>query len=125
MGKWKKMSLYVMTVFYILAGFNHFANPIFYKKIMPPWLDWHTTLIFISGALEIIFGVLLLPIKTRQLAAWGIIALLIAVFPANVQMMINFRNEQNPYYWVAVLRLPLQLLLIGWAYQFTKNKKIK
>ena len=114
-----------MEAFYVIAGINHFINPVFYKKIMPPWLDWHTTLIFISGALEIIFGVLLLPIKTRQLAAWGIIVLLIAVFPANVQMMVNFRNEQNPYLWIAVLRLPVQLLLIRWAYQFTKNKKIK
>ena len=111
-----------MVVFYVMAGVNHFANPNFYKKIMPPWLDWHYTLICISGAFEIILGVLLLPIKTRQFAAWGIIALLIVVFPANVQMMINFREEQNPYLWIAVLRLPFQLLLICWAYQFAKNK---
>lgn len=122
MGKWEKISLYVMVVFYVMAGVNHFANPNFYKKIMPPWLDWHYTLICISGAFEIILGVLLLPIKTRQFAAWGIIALLIVVFPANVQMMINFREEQNPYLWIAVLRLPFQLLLICWAYQFAKNK---
>ncbi len=86
-------------------------------------MDWHDTLILFSGIIEIVSGVLLLPIKTRPLAAWGIIALLIAVFPANVQMMINFREEQNPYLWIAILRLPLQLLLIGWAYQYTKNKK--
>lgn len=124
MSKWKKISLYAMAGLYILAGVNHFANPIFYKRIMPPWIDWHDTLILMSGIIEIVLGILLLPIKTRQLAAWGIIALLIAVFPANVQMMMNFRNEHNPYYWVAVLRLPFQLLLIGWAYQYTKNKKI-
>ena len=113
----------MMAGFYILAGINHFVNPVFYKKIMPPWLDWHDTLILISGIIEIVLGILLLPIKTRQFAAWGLIALLIAVFPANVQMMINFREEQKPYLWIAVLRLPLQLLLIWWAYQYTKNKQ--
>ena len=113
-----------MAGFYILAGINPFVYPGFYKKIMPPWLDGHYALIFISGVAEVVVGILLLPVKTRQLAAWSIIALLIAVFPANVQMMINFREEQNAYLWIAVLRLPLQLLLIWWAYKYTSHKKM-
>ena len=113
-----------MAAFYVMAGANHFINPDFYKKIMPPWLPGHCSLIYISGVFEIVFGLLLLPEQTRRPAAWCIIALLVAVFPANIQMMMNYRHQQSPYLWVAILRLPLQLLLIGWAYMFAKNRKI-
>ena len=112
-----------MAAFYILAGVNHFANPDFYKKIMPPWLPWHYSIIFISGLAEIVLGLLLLPLQTRKLAAWGIIILLVAIFPANVQMMLNYQQEKNPDWWIAVVRLPLQLLLIGWAYRFAKSDR--
>lgn len=90
---------------------------------MPPWLPWHYPFIYISGICEFFLGVLLLLPQTRKWAAWGIIALLVAVFPANVQMMLNYWHQQNPYLWVAIVRLPLQLVLIGWAYQFTKKEK--
>lgn len=123
MNKRTKLSLYVMVALYILAGINHFINPLFYKRIMPPWLPGHTLLIYISGVCEIVLGILLLLPQARRMAAWGIIALLVAVFPANVQMMLNYQQEQNPYLWIAVLRLPLQLLLIWWAYRFTKSSK--
>lgn len=123
MSKEGKISLYSMTTIYVAAGINHFVNPVFYKSIMPPWLPWHHPLITISGAAEIVLGLLLLPTATRKWAAWGVIALLVAVFPANVQMMINYRQQQHPYLWLAILRLPLQLLLIRWAYQFTENNR--
>ncbi|MBC7875110.1 MAG: DoxX family protein [Ferruginibacter sp.] len=119
----EKILLYSMAVFYVIAGIYHFVNPLFYKKIMPPWLPGHYTLIYASGVIEIVLGLLLVPEKTRVLAAWGIIALLIAVFPANLQMMLNYREQHHPYLWVAILRLPLQLLLIAWAYHYTKNKR--
>lgn len=123
MSKWNKILLYIMAALYVVAGINHFVNPIFYKKIMPPWVPWHYPLIYISGGVEILLGLLLIPAPTRKLAAWGIIVLLLAVFPANVQMMLNYWHNNNPNVWIAILRLPLQLLLIAWAYQFTKNKK--
>lgn len=123
MSKGKILSLYSMAAIYVAAGINHFVNPVFYKNIMPPWLPWHYSLIAISGAAEIVLGLLLLQVATRKWAAWGIIALLIAVFPANVQMMINYKQQQNPYLWIAILRLPLQLLLIRWAYQFVRNNR--
>jgi len=123
MSKGKKISLYSMAAIYLAAGINHFVNPEFYNKIMPPWLPWHLSLIYISGLAEMILGILLFPEKTRKWAAWGIIILLVAVFPANIQMMLNYREQQNPYLWVAILRLPLQLLLIGWAFRFTKPAK--
>ncbi|HQW43970.1 MAG: DoxX family protein [Chitinophagaceae bacterium] len=122
MNKAKKISLYCMAAIYVGAGINHFVNPVFYKNIMPPWLPWHYPLITISGVVEIVLGLLLLHRPIRKWAAWGIIVLLVAVLPANVQMMINYKHQQNPYLWLAILRLPIQLLLIWWAYQFSRNK---
>jgi len=113
-----------MAAFYVIAGAYHFIYQDFYKIIMPPWLPWHYFLINVSGVCEIVFGLLLLPKKTRKPAAWAIIVLLVAVFPANIQMMLNFRHQQSPYLWVAMLRLPLQPLLIGWAYQYARERKI-
>ena len=110
-----------MIVFYLVAGINHFIHPEFYFKIMPPWLPWHNELVFISGAFEILFALLLIFQSTRRVGAWCIILLLIAIFPANIQMLLNYNHENNPLLWVAILRLPLQVLLILWAYYFTKR----
>ncbi len=117
----KKVSLYMMVVVYFFAGINHFWHPSFYLKIMPPWLGAPETLVMISGMCEILFALLLLPIRTRRFAAWCIILLLIAVFPANIQMLINYLNENNPHVWLAILRLPIQLLLVAWAYSFARE----
>ncbi len=108
-----------MAVFYIAAGINHFINLRFYKKIMPAWIPFHDPLIYLSGIVEILFGTLLFFESTRILGAWGIILLLIAVFPANIQMMLNFKRKNNPNTWLTVVRLPLQLLLIWWAWLYT------
>jgi len=103
----------------VAAGIYHFVNPKMYKRIMPPWIPFHYQLIAISGLIEIILGLLLLLPATRTIAAWGIIVFLLAVFPANIQMAINFRQRNNPYLWVALLRLPLQFALMYWAWQYT------
>ncbi|MBK6634731.1 MAG: DoxX family protein [Chitinophagaceae bacterium] len=116
----KKISLNIMAVFYMAAGVNHFINPDFYLKMMPTWIPWHKELVFISGLFEILFGFFLLFPFSGKMAAWCIIALLVAVFPANIQMMLNAMDENNPRFWITVLRLPLQILLIRWAYGFTK-----
>jgi uncharacterized membrane protein len=116
----KKAGLYIMAALYVAAGINHFIHPEFYREIMPRWLPFHDELIFISGVFEILFALLLLLPVTRRTAAWGIIALLISVFPANIQMTLNYQQENNPGLWLAVLRLPVQILLIWWAYSFTK-----
>jgi uncharacterized membrane protein len=117
----KIVFLYVMALAYIAAGVYHFVAPGFYKKIMPPYLPYHMELIYASGVFEIVLGLLLLPASTRVYAAWGVIVLLIAIFPANIQMAVNFYQRKNPYLWVAILRLPLQILLIWWAYIYTKQ----
>jgi len=114
-----KISLWVMAVFYVVAGINHFVRPQMYVSIMPRFLpeSSYRQLVAVSGVCEIVFGLLLIPSATRSIAAWLIIALLIAIFPANIQMTIDFTRRHNPYTWLAWLRLPLQLVLLWWAYK--------
>lgn len=120
----RKYSLYFMSAFYITAGIMHFIRSEYYTAIMPPYLPWHMELVYISGVCESLLGILLLPAKTRRIAAWLIIALLIAVFPANIQMTINYANENNPGLWYTIVRLPIQILLIWWAWIFTKKQEL-
>lgn len=110
-----------MALLYIAAGINHFVNTNMYVSIMPPWLPQTMMLVYVSGVFEILFGLLLIPSSTRTFAAWGIILLLIAVFPANIQMSVNYYRSQHPYFWLTILRLPLQFVLIWWAYLYTKK----
>jgi len=109
-----------MAVVYIIAGINHFIHPDIYKQIVPLWLNWQVQLVFLSGICEVLFGLLLIPLNTRHIAARAIICLLIALFPANIQMMLNYLHNHERFLWVAILRLPLQFVLIWWAYLFTK-----
>jgi uncharacterized membrane protein len=110
-----------MAAGYSAAGIYHFINPAPYLAIMPPWLPWHKALVFVSGALEIILSIFILYKPSRPFAAWGFIILLIAVFPANIQMAINYYNDNHPMYWGSMLRLPMQLILIAWAFVYTKK----
>lgn len=110
-----------MALFYVIAGINHFVHPRFYIAMMPPWLPWHATLVLLSGIAEAVLGLLLFPATTRQMAAWGIIALLVAVFPANIQMMLNYMHAHDPKTWITIVRLPVQGLLIWWAWIYTRK----
>ena len=116
----KMVLLYLMSILYIAAGVYHFVNPRLYLRIMPSYLPCHIPLIYISGICEIIFALLLLPEATRPAGAWLIILLLIAVFPANIQMAVTFWQKENTYLWAALVRLPLQIVLIWWAWTYTK-----
>ncbi|RYY55836.1 MAG: DoxX family protein [Chitinophagaceae bacterium] len=113
------VSLYLMALLYLLAGLNHFRNTRMYERIMPPAIPWHRFFVYLTGVWEMIAAVLLLVTRTRAFAAWSIILLLVLVFPANVQMARDFKRKKNKYYWLAVLRLPLQVLLVWWAWQYT------
>ncbi|CAN5826418.1 DoxX family protein [soil metagenome] len=117
----KTFWLYAMVVLYIAAGINHFINPGIYMQIMPSWLHSPLLLVYASGGAEVLLGLLLIPLTTRRIACFGIILLLIAVFPANIQMTVNYFRESNPYAWLTVLRLPLQFALIRLAYKFYKR----
>lgn len=91
-----------------------------YMRIMPNYIPWHLEIVYISGVLEILFGLMLLFPSSRILGAWCIIVLLVLIFPANVQMAIDFYVKKSPYLWIAILRLPLQAVLIWWAYLYTR-----
>lgn len=119
----RRILLYLMAALYILAGCNHFLNEDMYLRIMPYYLPWHLPLVYISGACEILLGLMLLLPATRSIAAWLLVLLLLAVFLANIQMAVNFHAEQNPFLWLAIVRLPLQLLLLYWAWLYTRPGK--
>ena len=112
---------WILGAAFIFAGTNHFINPSFYLRMMPPFLPAPLFLIYLSGVFEIALGVLLLVPRFSRFAAFGLIALLIAVFPANIYMTLHPQlfSEFSPTALYA--RLPLQLLLIGWAYWYTKK----
>ena len=120
MSTFKLVMRVIFGVLFIVAGLNHFRVPEFYVNIMPPFLPWHLELVYLSGACEVLLGVLLLIPQCSVLAAWGLVALLIAVFPANLHMALNPELYPNISPIVLWARLPLQGLLIAWAYWFTK-----
>lgn len=107
-------------VLFALAGVNHFVSTQFYVGIMPPYLPWHVELVYISGVCEIVLGLALLVRRYERLAAWGMIALIIAVTPANLHMALH--PELFPQFSVTGLwvRMALQLVLIAWAYWYTR-----
>jgi uncharacterized membrane protein len=121
----KTISRWVFGVLLAGAGINHFANSDFYENIMPPYLPWPSALVAVSGAAEVLLGSALLVPRLARPAAFGIIALLIAVFPANIHMAAH--PELYPEIPPAILwlRLPLQLVLVLWAYLYTRPAPVK
>ncbi len=116
----KSISKCVLAIFMIGVGTMHFVKPDFFLKIVPPYLPLPEVLVSVSGICEIVLGLLLLVPRYSHLAAWGIIALLIAVFPANVYL---YRNQDivpaSPL--VHLVRLLLQGVFILWAYWHTQK----
>jgi uncharacterized membrane protein len=123
MSKLKRILLWVMAIAYMFAGYNHLANPAFYLAIMPPDLPNPEWLNVISGLAEIVLGVFLLEPRTRIYAAWGIIALLIAVFPANMYVATQNVGAEGPGSGAGsanYIRLPFQLVFLVWAWWYTQ-----
>jgi uncharacterized membrane protein len=111
----QKIGIAVAAIFYVFAGTLHFTKPEMYLKIMPPYIPWHLAMVRISGFFEILGGLGLLVPQTRRAAAWGLVVLLIAVFPANLYMATN-PIEAGAISIAPILRwgrLPVQVLLIG------------
>ncbi len=107
-----------MAAFYIAAGFFHFKNPKFFIKITPPYIPAPEKVNILVGVIEILLGIFLLVEKTQSLAAWGIIALLIAVFPANIYHH-QLARKKGKDVTATLIRLPIQALLIYWAWCYT------
>ncbi len=112
----QKLSIATLSVFFIVAGANHFVSPQIYLKIMPDYLPWPLTLVYVSGFFEVLGGVGLAMPRLRRAAGWGVIALLVAVFPANVDMLIHADQFPAIPPWALVSRLPLQGVLMAWVW---------
>lgn len=110
------ISRIVLAAVFVLAGANHFVNPEFYVGIVPPYLHAPLMLVYLSGVFEMAGGLALLIPTLRTIAVWGLIVLLIAVFPANIHMFLSDEQFDSIPYWIIVARLPLQFLVIAWVY---------
>jgi uncharacterized membrane protein len=125
MSRTRRNLLYAMSGFYVLAGLNHLVNPEFYVAIIPPELPDPEWLSLLAGLAEIVLGVYVLEPRVRPLAAWGIVALLVAIFPANLYVALE--NVGLPggepgtgNAFVNWVRLPFQAVLIAWAWWYTR-----
>jgi uncharacterized membrane protein len=123
----RRLSLGLLAALFLGAGITHFTAPGFYVPMVPSWLPAPWTLVYASGVCEIVLGALVLVPAVRRLAAWGLVALLIAVFPANVNMAVNEIGFSDAPAWLPQptplglwLRLPLQGVLAWWAWTFTR-----
>lgn len=115
-GRFVVFGRYALVLLFVGAGVLHFITPQTYLRIMPPGLPAPGLLVQVSGLAEIGLGLLLLPARTRRLASWGLVALLVAVFPANVYMA-QIHEQLRLAGWLAWGRLPLQGLLIWWVWR--------
>jgi uncharacterized membrane protein len=124
----RDLARYLLVAFMVSTGALHFIAESFFLQIVPPPLPWPLALVYLSGAIEITLGVLLLPERTRRLASYLLAALFVAVFPANIYMAVsNVQLVGMPEWFVQPsplalwLRLPLQLVFIVWALQVGKS----
>jgi len=109
----KRIVKYLFAAFFAAAGANHFLSPGWYLKAMPPALPYPRALVYLSGLLEMALGLALLSPKLERKAGWGLAALLLAVFPANVSMALRPEDFPAIRPWLLWLRLPFQFVLIA------------
>lgn len=112
----RSISRWLLGAFFIIAGLNHFRMPEVYVSMMPPYLPAPHLLNSLSGIAEILGGIGVLMQPVRKMAAWGLIALLVAVFPANLHVALHGWPGMNLAPWVLWARLPFQVLFILWVY---------
>ena len=117
---WAQAGRWVFAALFVTSGVGHLIATDAFVRIMPPYLPLHRPLVIVSGVIEIALGVLLLVPRSSRLAAWGLIALLVAVFPANIHLFQHQELLPLPPP-VHLLRLPLQGVLILWAYAYTRR----
>ena len=115
----RKIVLLSLAIFFIYFGIDHFVNPDFYLSIMPPSFPLHHEAVYISGLFEIIGGMGILIYRFRKIAGWGLFALLIAVYPANIYMAVTPSAFPDIPIFILYLRLGLQFIFLYWAYTIT------
>ncbi|TDG35426.1 DoxX family protein [Pedobacter changchengzhani] len=121
-----KVFLIIYSVFYVMAGINHFRATPAYLAIMPSWIPFHLSMVYLSGVIEILLGLGLLLRKTRVFAAWLIILMLLAFLPVHIDMIQKapfMMGEKEITPFIAWIRLPIQAILIFWAWLYTKKAK--
>lgn len=109
---------YLLGVLFVLAGANHFRTPKIYKRIIPPYIPVHDTIVLLSGIAEMIAGFMLLNPETQTIAAWSIIVMLILFIPVHIYMLQNKKAALKLPKWILIIRIPLQFGLMYWAYQY-------
>lgn len=123
-GLWKNLVLFGLAIFFVNTGIDHFINAGFYLSIMPPFFPLHEEAVYISGFFEVLGGMGVLIPRLRKIAGWGLVALLIAVYPANIYMALAPEAFPNIPVLLIYSRLPLQFLFFYWAYSVTKPSYI-
>ena len=125
MKSFKIISIITMSIFYINVGIKHFTDPNWFLFIIPPYLSTiGLELVYTSGFFEILLGILLLIPSYRRLAAFGLIILLVAVYPANIYLAFNKEPQeflQVSAFKASWVRLPMQFIFLGLAYWHTKK----
>tara|TARA_B100000941_G_scaffold273756_1_gene234320 strand:- start:414 stop:782 length:369 start_codon:yes stop_codon:yes gene_type:complete len=117
----KVISVYVMGIFYIIVGIKHFQDPSWFVQIVPPILPYKYELVYISGFFEVLLGILLMIPRFQSIAAKGLIALLICVYPANIYLAQTNGVALGISPLIAWGRLPFQFVFIGIAYWHLKK----
>lgn len=114
----KSFLIIISSIFYVIVGIKHFIEPEYFLSIVPPYLPYHLELVYISGLFEILFGLLILFPKYRYYGAFGLILLLVAVFPANIYLAQSKEAQEalGATQEIATWRLPIQGVLIWIAY---------
>jgi len=105
---------WLLALFFIAAGVNHFVSPGFYRAMMPPWLPGPDGMIIVSGIAEIVGGIGILMPHWRRAAGWSLLVLLVAVFPANVHAAVHGHPDFSST--VGWWRLPFQAMFIAWVW---------
>ena len=112
----KTVTIFIMSLFYISVGIDHFLRPEWYVRIVPPVFPFKIELVYLSGIFEIALGALLLFPSKRYVAGLGLILLLIAVYPANIYLALTNGAAMDTTPLIAWGRLPFQFVFIGLAY---------
>ncbi len=117
------LGLAIVFAWFLIGGITHFTNTDFFVAIMPPYLPWHLEIVYFSGALEIVFAIMLIPPATRELAGNLLIALTLAVTPANVHMWMNPQLYPDVEPFFLSLRLVIQVFLLFVIWWSTRNTR--
>lgn len=110
--------LYLMGTMYVLAGLMHFIKPKIYMRIMPRYLPYHKSLVFLSGLFEVILGIGVCFTITKDLSVYGLIMMLTLFLLVHFYMLSGKKASARIPIWLLILRIPIQFLLIYWAYQY-------